>query len=95
MEQRRWIICYDASKPIEALAIGIIAMQSECSLIFAKAIFFDTQLDSQKKEEWFKEVSRALTRPFDQQKSARIRSAVNQIVAQLSTGQSAIRVEEL
>ena len=95
LEQRKWIICYDAARPIEALALGVMALERESSVVYARAIFFDTELDSGKDDAWFSEAMRVLGRPFDAQKQRVVQEAVRRIVQQASSGHSIIEVEEL
>jgi hypothetical protein len=95
LEKRKWIVCYDRSKPIDAIAIGILVVPPNCSLTFARAILFETQLDSQKGDAWFREAEGVLGRQFDQQKGTVVKNAMRDVITQLSTGQSAVRVQEL
>jgi hypothetical protein len=95
LEQRKWIICYDAANPMESLAIGVMAMERESSVVYARAIFFDTELDSGKNDAWFSDAMRVLGRPFDAQKQKVVQEAVRRIIQQASSGHSNIEVEEL
>lgn len=95
LERRKWIICYDLSKPIEALCIGIYSTGTECSVIFAKGIFFETALDSMKEAKWFSETIKTLSGPFDAQKHAKIAGVVRNILSQASAGYSSVRVQEV
>ncbi len=95
LEQRKWVLCYDQAHPIDTLAIGVMAMERESSVVYARALLFDTRLDMDKASAWFEDVIGVLGRPFDAQKHRVVREAVRRIIEQASAGHSAILVEEL
>jgi len=80
---------------MDALAVGLLVMDGEISIVFARAIVFDTRLDPAKDQNWFQSTIRLLGQSFDPQKTGVIRDAVRRIADQLSSGGSGVQVLEL
>ena len=95
LEGRKWILCCEAARPMDALAVGVVTTSTETSIVFTRAVLFDTRLDPQKTEQWFLQVLRLLGQPFDSQKRAVIRDGVRRIMEQITAGHGTVRVQEL
>jgi len=94
-QNRKWVICYDQSEPRDALAIGLLPLDAELSVVYARAVVFDTRLDSTKDEAWLRSTTKLAAKSFDAQKSEAVRGAVRRIADQISPAGSMRGVTEL
>jgi hypothetical protein len=94
LQRRKWVVCVDQARPMDAFAVGILPMETEFSVVFARAIVFSTILDTNKDQVWFQGAVRLLGQGFDVQKSGVIRDAVRRIADQISTGRPSTKVIE-
>lgn len=92
LASRRWVLCQDISEPTDALAIGLIPLQGEVSVVFARAVVFETILDQTKTEGWISSTARMLGRPFDGQKDRTVRDAVRRVAGQFAAGENSVTV---
>jgi hypothetical protein len=95
LHKRKWVVCVDQSRPMDALAVGVLPMETEFSVVYARAIVFDTKLDPAKDQNWFQTTIRLLGQGFDGQKTGIVREAVRRVADQISTGRSSVQVLEL
>lgn len=95
LQRRKWVVCIHPSKPMDAWAIGILPMDTEFSVVYSRAIAFDTKLASEKNQEWFQSTIRLLGQTFDAQMAVVVSDAVRSIADQMSTGMSSTLVYEL
>lgn len=92
LEARKWVLCYDIGNESSAIAVGIIPTGTYCSVVYSRAVVFDTQVNQQKDESWLRATAQLLGEPFDHQKLDGIRDAIRQIVQQLTPSRDDVQV---
>lgn len=95
LETRKWVVCYDRAEPTSASAIGILPTRNHYSIVYSRAIIFDTQVNMDKDESWFKKSVQLLSGSFDPQKQDGIRDAIKKISLKLAPSRSDIKIHKV